>query len=178
MVQTYLAPHGQIYVAHEPMSPNDIVIPNRPEDMSIHAMFDKERGENGEWFDPMTDVVFLKKEKLKEVLVKYQHCFEYLNLIYPPAEREGWSLQKEEAEAYLANNSTPTPMLSALVAMRGRGETVEQFAQNVLGHSAEFKQLYAWFTGQQQRKYAEVVALEEYEAIKAYEVVYDLPPSA
>jgi len=171
--QTYMAPHGQIYVNEQPMSPDDVVIPNRPENMSIHSMFDKDRWI---WFDPMTDPVFLKKQKIREILVKYEHEFEHINLVYPPHEREGWSLQITEAERWLDDNEYETPMIDLLLTVRDRNESKEDFVNSIMEKSNQFKQLYAWLTGQQQKMYNEVILIpddeQHYEEIRDYVVEY------
>ena len=97
--------------------------------------------------------------KLGQVMGGYAAAFADMEKIYPQHEREGWVLQEAEALALLADPSAQTPVLSALVAMRGRGETELELADKVLANANTWRMYYAWYTGQQQRMYAEVLAL-------------------
>jgi hypothetical protein len=115
--------------------------------------------------------------KLGEVMAGYGAAFADMEKIYPQHEREGWPLQEAEALAVMADPQANTPVLSALVQLRGRGESVVELAAKVLANAASWRMYYAWYTGQQQRMYAEVSALADVAAIQAYQVAY-LPPPA
>ena len=113
--------------------------------------------------------------KLAEVMTGYSAAFAPIESIYPVEERETWPVQLEEARAVLADPGADTPMLSILVATRGLGETVQDFALIVMGNNAMYRQFAAFITGQQQRMYREVNELQTTAAIQAYEVVYQMP---
>ena len=66
-------------------------------------------------------------------------------------------------------------MLTIMVATRGMGETVPDFAQVVMANNTMYRQFAALITGQQQRMYREVNALESAEDIVAYPVAFSLP---
>lgn len=118
--------------------------------------------------------------KLGEVMGGYSSAFRPLEAVYPAAEREGWPLQEAEAKALKADPQAQTPVLSALVQLRARGESVTELAEKVLANSVQWQQVYAFLTGQQQRMYGEVSALAQQEGITAedvaaYPVEYQLP---
>jgi hypothetical protein len=110
--------------------------------------------------------------KLSEVMTGYGAAFADMEKVYPQHEREGWPIQEAEAMAYMGNPALPTPVLSALVQLRNRGETVAQLVTEVIRNAEGWRMYYAWYTGQQQRMYAEVSALATVSAIKAYQVFY------
>lgn len=55
---------------------------------------------------------------------------------YAPQERETWHVQVEEAKAFTADPSTPTPMLTPIAT--ARGQTVADFAAHVLAKNDAF----------------------------------------
>lgn len=122
--------------------------------------------------------------KLAEVMRGYSAAFAPLEAVYPAAEREGWPLQESEAHALTADlNADPVtvaPVLSALVQLRARGESVAELAAKVLQNAGAWRRVYASLTGQQQRMYGEVLFLAEQDGITAedvaaYPVEYKLP---
>ncbi len=116
-----------------------------------------------------------RSAKLAEVMGKYKAAFAEIEIVYPSEEREGWPIQKEEALALRNNPQAETPALSMLVSRRGKGETVSELAEKVLQNAAHWPLVYAYITGQQQRRYAEVSALGTVADIQAYEVAYQVP---
>lgn len=52
---------------------------------------------------------------------------------YPEREAQTWPVQLEEAKAYLADNSAPTPFIKAAL---NEGETVEQYANLIVSNNA------------------------------------------
>ena len=116
-----------------------------------------------------------RAEKLAEIMAGYSAAFAPIEAIYPQEERETWPIQLEEARAVLADPGAETPMLSIMVAVRGKGESVAEFARAVMVNNAAYRQLAAYLTGLQQRMYAEVSALTDVDAILAYPVAYAMP---
>ena len=117
--------------------------------------------------------------KLAEVMGAYQAAFAPVEAVYPSAEREGWAIQEAEARALLADSqaeaASVAPVLSALVRLRARGETPAELAHKVLANAGQWRMVYAWLTGQQQRMYGEVSGLATVEEVQAYPVEYRLP---
>lgn len=119
-------------------------------------------------------------EKLAEIMKGYAAAFAPVEAVYPLQEREGWAIQEAEARAALTDPEAETPVLSALVQLRAKGETVTDLAGKVMQNSAQWRMVYAYLTGQQQRMYGEVMALAEQdgvtnEDIAAYPVQYWMP---
>lgn len=56
---------------------------------------------------------------------------------YPPSEIVSWDAQYAEAVAWTANNATPTPLLSAIVAENGA--TLSDLVASILTKAAAFK---------------------------------------
>ena len=117
----------------------------------------------------------VRATKLAEVLSAYQAAFAPIEAVYPAAEREGWPVQEAEAKALLVDAQVETPVLSLLVQIRGRGEAPAELAGKVLQNAVQWRMVYAFLTGQQQKMYAEVAALATAEAVQAYRVSYQLP---
>ena len=130
-----------------------------------------------DWSDtpPAPTLEEARAAKLAEVMSAYQAAFAPVEAVYPAAEREGWPVQEAEARAVLADPKAETPVLSLLVQLRDRNEMVTELAQKVLANAGQWRMLYAYLTGQQQRMYAEVSALETVEALQAYRVEYQMP---
>lgn len=120
-----------------------------------------------------------KAVKLATVMAAYQAAFAPIEAVYPAAEREGWPIQEAEARAVLADlggaPETLAPVLSLLVQIRGRGETVADMAAKVLANAGQWRLLYASLTGQQQKMYADVSALSSVEAVTAYPTTFQVP---
>jgi len=57
--------------------------------------------------------------KYAEIDVAYNAAIGVIANPYPPTERDSWAKQEAEARAYVANNTAPTPLLSAVSAARG-----------------------------------------------------------
>ena len=117
--------------------------------------------------------------KLAEIMFGYQAAFAPIEAAYPSAEREGWAVQEAEAKALLAspqaNPAVIAPVLSTLVQVRARGESPADLAARVLQNAGQWRMIYAYLTGQQQRMYGEVCGLTDAGEILAYPVVYHLP---
>ena len=116
-----------------------------------------------------------RSAKLAEVMRSYQSAFAPIEKVYPAAEREGWPIQEDEAKAVLADPQAETPVLTALVQLRAKGETVADLAAKVLANAGQWRMIYALLTGQQQRMYGEVCGLTDVAEIQAYPVSYQLP---
>lgn len=115
-----------------------------------------------------------KTVKTAEIMTAYSVAFAPFKVMYPAEEREGWTEQKAEALAYLADPTAETPILSILIKQRGLGESLTSFAQLVLTKSATWKTVYGYLTGQQQRMCQEVENLKTVDEVLAYQVEYNL----
>jgi hypothetical protein len=119
-----------------------------------------------------TDVELLanaKTAKLSEVTAEYNASISALIGGTDKFEIASWTKQEAEARAYIANNSVATPLLSGMVAARGLGETVEQFAKIVIAKADAYQAAYATILGSYQAKQKAIAAattVEQVEAIK------------
>lgn len=77
-------------------------------------------------------------QKLKEVVAPYTI-----------EERETWFIQLKEAQDWLANNSSPTPMLSAIAA--ARNSTVADMVQGVIERNDVYRTSIGTVLGEQQK---------------------------
>jgi hypothetical protein len=72
-----------------------------------------------------------------------------LSTPYLAEERETWMIQEAEARAYLVNNTSPCPMVTAMATTRGI--TVELMVQKIIENSDAFKLAAGQILGQQQK---------------------------
>ena len=80
-----------------------------------------------------TELNLAKANKLSEL---YRSCDADLKKLatgYPEREAQTWPVQLEEANRYLADNTSPTPFISAALK---QGETVEQYANLIVNNNA------------------------------------------
>lgn len=80
-----------------------------------------------------TELNQAKSNKLSQLHQSCDNDLKQLATGYPERETQTWSIQLEEAKAYLTDNTTPTPFISA--ALR-QGETVGQYAQLIVANNA------------------------------------------
>lgn len=91
---------------------------------------------SGAWPTPPT----LAKAKAVQVAIINAACEGVLSAItapYPYSEIASWDQQLAEAQAWTANNSSSTPLLSAIIA--ANGATLSDQVASVLAKSAAFK---------------------------------------
>ena len=154
---TYFRPNnGSFYTADKPESPEHKMFPPKPDGFSEHAVFNTQ---SWEWVE--LPLVSLKKRKQHDVFRHYEECFLQLNEVYPIHEREGWAVQEKEAQDFLADNNAVTPTLDILIESRGNSETKVELANKIIKNSNKWKKAYAWYTGQQQKMYKEIEAVED-----------------
>lgn len=96
----------------------------------------------------------MRAARLAAINATYQAEFAALEQQYPRAEREGWTLQLREADAYESGNG-PTPCLSAMLAQRNEGaevpETMPELIGKIRGKSDAYATLYGALTGKRHR---------------------------
>ena len=98
-------------------------------------------------YDPLPD----SKTKKKAELVKDSE--ELLNTVilskYPRFEVDTWQNQKDDANAYLANNNAVTITLDALASQRGVNKL--DAANKILEKASQFASYSAMYAGERQR---------------------------
>ncbi|OHD24775.1 MAG: hypothetical protein A2Y38_07805 [Spirochaetes bacterium GWB1_59_5] len=78
---------------------------------------------------------------------------------YGPAERETWDTQQREARAHRADPAAPTPMLTAMAA--GRGISLPELVDRVMGNVALFEAAAGAILGRQQALLDQLSAIDE-----------------
>lgn len=91
-----------------------------------------------------------KEAKKEEVRARYAEQMAAVAAPYKPEERETWFTQLKEADEWLANNTAPTPLLTAMAT--ARGITVAVMVAKVKENDALFRQAIGTLLGQQQRE--------------------------
>ena len=82
----------------------------------------------------ITGAKFISKLNISD---DYNKKYEALVNTESDLEQSSWAEQLAEAQAYLANNSAPTPLLSVLAPLRNN--TVQEYAQKVVTASENYK---------------------------------------
>ncbi|MDY0164507.1 hypothetical protein [Desulfobotulus sp.] len=91
----------------------------------------------------------VKSEWLQRILHQSDAAMAALAGSYSAHEKLSWDKQEAEARAYLADSSSPTPLLSGIAAARNL--TVEDLAQRVLAKVAAYEVAAGQILGEQQR---------------------------
>lgn len=115
----------------------------------------------------------LKIEKLNEINALYQQAIATLTPTYPDDERLTFDKQEQEARAWLADNSTPTPFVDALAA--GRQMDKAELVKRIIAKADAFALASGSLTGQRQRYEDLLDVAETPEAVAAIVPVYSLP---
>lgn len=115
----------------------------------------------------------LKIEKLNEIDTSYQQAIATLTPTYPDDERLTFDKQEQEARAWLADNSTPTPFVDALAA--GRQLDKSELVGRIIAKADAFAIASGLLTGQRQRYEDLLDAASTAEDVKAIVPVYRLP---
>ena len=97
-----------------------------------------------------------KTDKVTEINGKCQQELAAIVLPYPPQETLTWPNQYAEAQAFTANATAPTPMLSAIAT--ASGQTVAALAASVLLKAAAYNAMAGAAVGKRQALTAQVQA--------------------
>jgi hypothetical protein len=111
----------------------------------------------------------VKAKKMSEITKAYNDAISTLVGNTDQYEMASWSKQEAEARAYIADNSVATPLLSGMVAARGLGESIADFAKKIIANADEYKISYATILGAYQAKQKAIAAattVEQVETIK------------
>ncbi|HBS18785.1 MAG TPA: hypothetical protein DD835_13360 [Halomonas sp.] len=76
--------------------------------------------------------------------------------LYPDFERETWGDQEDEARAWTADNTAPTPTLTGIA--EARGVTVEYLAPKVIQKADQYRALATSVAGKRQRLEDDIAA--------------------
>lgn len=122
---------------------------------------------------PEPELPELKAIKLNEINALYQQAIATLTPTYPDDERLTFDKQEQEARAWLADNSTSTPFIDALVT--GRQMDKAELVSRIIAKADAFAIASGLLTGQRQRYEDLLDAAETAEDVAAIVPVYSLP---
>lgn len=120
------------YIGNVPVGGYDLEVPTAPS-----ADYERWDESTKTWYDART----LDEHKLSKVMeAKYitEGMFDKLVSIYPVAERDTWADQEREAKAYLADNTSPTPLLN--ITRQSRTITMLALTQKIVDKAILFRQ--------------------------------------
>lgn len=80
----------------------------------------------------------------------YDSAISAITSTYPATEIASWPKQEDEARAYIVNNSTPTPLLTALAT--ARGVTVSDIAARVIAKADAYVGIAGALIGRRQAR--------------------------
>lgn len=115
----------------------------------------------------------LKARKLDEINDAYQQAIATLTPTYPDDERLTFDKQEQEARAWLADSSTPTPFVDALAA--GRQMDKAELVSRIIAKADAFALASGSLTGQRQRYEDMLDVAETADAVAAIVPQYSLP---
>lgn len=115
----------------------------------------------------------LKAVKLNEINTAYQKAIATLTPTYPDDERLTFDKQEQEARAWLADSSTPTPFVDALAV--GRQMEKAELVSRIIAKADAFALASGSLTGQRQRYEDMLDVAKTAEAVAAIVPQYSLP---
>lgn len=77
----------------------------------------------------------LRQEALSEALQLFNTACDAITQDAPSKEIDSWKKQEDEARAWLADNTAPTPLIDGLLTSRGLGETKAQLVQKIIDNA-------------------------------------------
>lgn len=116
-----------------------------------------------------------KSAKLREINQQAQGFINRLAKLdeTPEFERETWSIQREEAKAWMADNSVETPTLATIAQMRG--VPLDVLRQKAYEKAVVYQTVAAIVAGQRQAYEDRLAQAETLEQVQAIAVSYQLP---
>ena len=109
----------------------------------------------------------VKWEWLLRILHQSDTAMAALSGGFSDHEKLSWDKQEAEARAYIADNSSPAPLLSGIAAARGLA--VAELAQRVLAKVTGYELVAGQILGEQQRCEDEIKKADTIEAVQAVE---------
>ena len=122
---------------------------------------------------PEPELPELKAIKLTEITSAYEQAIANLTTTYPDDERLTFDKQEQEARAWLADDSAPTPFVDALAAGRQMEKT--ELVSRIIAKADAFAIASGLLTGQRQRYEDLLDAADTAEDVAAIVPQYSLP---
>ena len=104
-------------------------------------------------------VINARSDQEQVIRTEGQRRLSLLSVPYRPEERETWTFQRDEAIAWQADNSAPTPFCDTIA--QGRGIPRELFLPKVIENSTLFFSASAAILGQQQALLDQLAAVTQ-----------------
>ena len=115
----------------------------------------------------------VRQMKIREINAEADSALVFITNAYPQSERISWDKQEQEARAFLADNTYPTPLLSAIAT--GRGITVLEAATKVVTKADSYVVVAGAVFGQRQALEDQVIASTTKLEVEAVAVSYTIP---
>lgn len=109
-----------------------------------------------------------KSELLTAMTAGFTHNVEGLAGFTPSHEMDSWDTQQAEAEAYIADNTSVTPLIDAILETRGTKYTKVQFCYKVVEKAIYYKANYGKLLGTYNKELDAVEAIVTEEDYLAY----------
>jgi hypothetical protein len=105
-------------------------------------------------------IIEIKAREMGNVYAEYEEAMEALKNGYTNSERETWRKQEEEARAYTADNTSPTPFINGLIAAGVAGD-VPTIAAKIIAKADALVVAASTPTGIKQRKEDALNAIDD-----------------
>lgn len=125
------------------------------------------------WWNAQRSLAESRADKRTEINAACSSALASLTAPYPQAELLTFDKQEAEARAWLADNTAPTPLLSALAA--GRGIPLDELAGRIIAKADAFAAVSGFVIGQRQALEDALNACADAEAVRSLTVTYALP---
>lgn len=93
-----------------------------------------------------------------EIDAQFQASIDQLKTGYSQDEIQSWDAKKQEAQAWDADNTAPTPLLSAIAT--SQGISLADLVNKVLTNAVAYAQAYGTAEGQMKKRLAELNAID------------------
>ncbi|WP_176243676.1 tail fiber assembly protein [Halomonas sp. CSM-2] len=118
---------------------------------------------------PPDDLDTLAAKKRGEIDSAAARAVADIRSLYPDFERETWGDQEDEARAWTADNTAPTPTLTGIA--EARGVTVKYLAPKVIEKADQYRTLATSVAGKRQRLEDDIAAALEAEDREGLEAI-------
>lgn len=94
----------------------------------------------------------LKQKALSKALDAFNEACNVITENAPSKEIDSWKKQEDEARAWSADNTAPTPLIDGLLTSRGLGETKAQLVQKIIENADNWAIAYSDVLGVYQNR--------------------------
>lgn len=90
---------------------------------------------DGTFSKPEKNIDSLKQKALSKALDAFNEACDVITQNAPSKEIDSWKKQEDEARAWNADNTAPTPLIDGLLVSRGLSETKAQLVQKIIDNA-------------------------------------------